>query len=317
MAQGRGYKSQLCIDFESQFKTDPAVKKGKIVPINTWDVKATKNLTSPGTITGTRNPVDPIAGFVAVSGNAGIPVDYVAFGWWLMAMFGKPTTTGTGPYVHTFKLGDEQPSLVAEKKEVAGGTSYYTKQNGVKVASMDLNVGGDGELVANLSVVGADESLPGTTAYDSEATAIAFARAQQGHASIKEGDAEIGIARECTLRVNLGLDTSQYCIGGGGVLGDIPEGIVSVEGNMNALFVDLDLATKSHNLAKSSLEIRFEDGDYSLVFKIPELRFKRSGRAINGPAGILQPCDWVGFLDDDAGKSVIQVELTNNQATYE
>lgn len=316
MTQARGYKSTLAIDFETTFGADPASPAGLLMPINSWDVKATQELTTPQTITGSRSPVEPIRGNISVGGNAVIPLDYVAFGHWLRAMFGDPVTTGTGPYVHTFKPGDIQPSLVCEKKEVAGSNSYYTKQNGIKISTLGLEIGGSGELTANLGVVGANESIPVTTPYDSSLTAVGFARAQQAHASIKEGGSTIGIVTQSSLNVNFGLDTSQYVVGGGGILGDIPEGIIAVEGSMTALFTDLTLATKAHNDTESSLEIAFASGANSLVITIPELMYKRTGRPISGPAGIMQQCDFVGYLGNDAGAAVIKVVLTNAVASY-
>lgn len=316
MAQARGYKSQLMIDFETTFGQDPASPNGLLVPINSWDVKADQSLTTPQTITGNRNPVEPIRGNLSVAGNAVVPLDYIAMGWWLRAMFGAPTTTGVGPYVHTFKPGDTQPSLVAVKKEVAGATSYYTKQNGIKVSTFGVEIGGDGEQVANLGIVGANEALTNTTAYDATPVTVDFARAQKPHSSIKEGGSAIAIVTQASLNLNFGLDTNQYVIGGGGILGDIPEGILSVEGSFTALFSDLALATKAYNGTESSLEITWSYGTNSLVLTVPELQYKRAGRPISGPAGVMQQLDFVGYFGNNADSAAIKAVLTNSTASY-
>jgi hypothetical protein len=316
MEQARGYKSQVVIDFEDAFGQDPATPAGILMPINSWDVKAERNLTTPQTITGSRNPVQPIRGNLTVGGNAVVPVDYLSFGWWLRAMFGPPTTTGTGPYVHTFKLGDTQPSLVACKKEVVGATSYYTKQNGIKISTLGLTVGGDGELTASLGVVGATEDETGTTAYDETPSSSGFARAQNFQSSITEGGSSIATVTQLAINANMGLDTSQYVVGGGGVLGDIPEGIVSVDGSLTALFSDLTLAGKAYDGTESALILTLTDGTHTLAVHVPELEYKLAGRSLSGPGGVMQELGFVGFFGDGADASVLKVVLTNSIASY-
>lgn len=318
MSQARGYKSTLVIDFEDVFGADPTTPVGLQVPINSWDVKADQSLTAPGTLTGSRNPVAPIRGRVSVGGNAVIPLDYTAFGWWLRAMFGAPTTTGTGAYVHTYKVGDTQPSLVAEKKEVAGVTSYYTKQNGIKVDSLGIKVGDDGEMLANLGIVGASEAATGSTPYDATPTEVGFDRINIDHLSlVQEGGSDIAIVTEIDLNIKFGLDASKYVLKPGGpALGDISEGLISVEGSLTALFTDLTLATKAAAGTESSLAVSFASGSNELALTVPELQYKRTGRPISGPEGVMQQLMFQGFYGNHADASVIKAVLTNSVASY-
>ncbi len=41
----------------------------------------------------------------AADGDVVVPLDAEAFGFWLKAAFGDPTTTGTGPWTHAFQSG--------------------------------------------------------------------------------------------------------------------------------------------------------------------------------------------------------------------
>ena len=101
-----------------------------------------------------------------------VPVDSVAFPYWLKAMFGAPTTTGSDPYEHVFDVGDTMPSEVMEMRFSDGSTVItYAKHNGVKVSNFSMSMGGDQELVATIGLEGASETLSGT-AYDASPTSL-------------------------------------------------------------------------------------------------------------------------------------------------
>ena len=316
MAQARGYNSQLVIDFETTFGADPASPDGKAMPINSWDVSGARNLNSAQTLTGTRNPVEPFAGNKSLAGNAVVPVDLVAFAYWLKAMFGAPATTGAGPYVHVFKFGATQPSLVAEKKFDFSTAQTYMKQNGIKISTLGLTVGGDGELVANLGIVGSSESAPGTTRYDLTPTTVTLDRLNNFQAAIKEGGSAIATVTEVAINLNFGLETDKYVIGGGGVLGEIPEGIVAVEGTLTALFADTSLLTKAANLTESALAITLTKGTHSLKIEIHELVYELKTPGITGPAGVMQQLGFKGYYANSTAASAAVVTLTNAVASY-
>jgi len=316
MAQARGYNSQLVIDFETTFGQDPASPDGKRMPINSWDVSGSRNLNTAQTLTGTRNPVEPFAGNKSVAGNAVVPVDLTAFPWWLRAMFGAPTTTGAGPYTHVFKIGTSQPSLVADKKFDFGSAQKYLKQNGIKISTLGLPFGGDGELVANLGIVGASESAASETPYDATPTAIALDRLNNFQAAILEGGSAIARVTELNINLTFGLETDKYVIGGGGVLGDIPEGIVAVEGSLTALFSDTTLQDKAANLTESSLTVTLTKGSHSLKFELPELLYEQKSPGITGPAGVVEQLGFKGYYSNAPAASAFVATLINAVASY-
>lgn len=316
MAQARGYKGQVVIDFETTFGADPASVNGLGMPINSWDVKASRSLNTAQTITGTRNPVQPFQGNTTVEGNAVVPVDLIAFGWWLKAMFGAPTTTGTGPYTHKFKIGDTQPSLVAEKVFDFATSKSYIKQNGVKISSLEITFGGDGELVANLGIVGAKEAAPSDTAYDATVTTVSLNRVNNFQAAILEGGSSIATITDLTIRVDFGLDTETRAIGGGGVLGDIPEGLVAVSGSLTALYTDNTLLAKASAITESSIAVTMTNSTHSLKLEVPELFYQWSTPGITGPQGVRQEMEFQGFYNNGSDASAIVATLINAVASY-
>ena len=52
---------------------------------------------------------------MTADGDVVVPIDAEAFGFWLKAAFGEPTTSGAGPWTHEFRSGGwTLPSLSIE-----------------------------------------------------------------------------------------------------------------------------------------------------------------------------------------------------------
>lgn len=314
MAMAKGYLSQVAMDFETTFGADPGSPNGLAIPVNSFDVKGSRNLNAAQTIIGNRNPVEPFVGNNMVNGSAVIPVDVLAMGYWLKAMFGAPTTTGSGTFTHTFKLGAAQPSLVLEKK-FATATATYMKLNGCKISKFSMAAGGDGELTANLDIEGAKETV-GTTAYDATLTAIALTRFNQFQAAITEGGSTLANCTAFSFDLDMGLDTDVYVIGGSGYRGDLPEGIASVGGTLTVLFENTTLLTKAINNTETALVLTFTNGTNILRFTFPEVLLKMATPGITGPQGVRLELPWQAFYGNGADATAMKVELINSQASY-
>lgn len=303
------------MDYESAFGTNPTTTAGKKLPFNALEVTGSQNLIDPATITGTRNPVEPGKGNLAVDGNITVPMDLDAIGYWLKAIFGAPTTTGaSAPYTHVFKVGNVQPSFVLEK----GFTdiAQYFRYNGCKVSTFKVSFGGDGELTAQMDVMGAKETIS-SSEYDSTPDEIVSNRLNNFQASLKEGGVAIATATTGEMNLDMGLDGDQYTIGANGSRGDIPEGILNVTGTLKTLFQDATLINKGANNTKSSLEIAFtKSASESLTFEYPEIIYERKTPTISGPAGVVAELSWRAFNATDSDKSVVIVTLVNSVASY-
>ncbi len=315
MAQAKGYRGQLVLDYESAFGVAPVTPAGVKLPFNTMEVVGKQNLIDPATITGTRNPVAPGKGNLSVDGSIVIPFDNVAMGYWLKALFGAPVTAGTDPeYTHTFKIEASQPSLVLEKGFLDIG--QYMKYLGCKVSSYKVSFGGDGELTVSMDVMGATETISAVP-YMATPGDVTFNRLNNFQVSIKEAGVTTGIITSMEFTINTGLDGNQYTIGSNGARGDIPEGILSATGSLKALFTDTTLLQKGVDSVETSLEIAItQDADNSVVFQFPEVIYERATPGITGPGGVLVELNWRAYWKDDAGSSACIVVLKNNKAEY-
>jgi len=312
MTQQKGVTSKLVIGEESAFKT--VATAGFDIPFNSFGVAGRQSLTTPSTITGTRNPVAPIRGNRDVGGQIVVPVDATAFWYWLQMMFGDPATTGTDPYVHTFDIGSTQPSYSMEAQFTDLGTPLYFRYLGCKVSGWSMNLGGDGELTTSLDVVGASESKE-TSSFDGSPTSLSLDRLDNFEASIAEGGGSLTNATEVSFTVNFGLDTGLYVIGGSGVRGSLPEGIVGVTGNIKTLFEDASLLDKAIGATESSIVITIEkSASLTMDIAFNEIQYERNSPDIPGPQGLLVDLNFQGYYDDHADASAVVVALTNGDA---
>ena len=315
MQQARGYKTKLVMDQETSFGVSPLTKKGMALPFNKLDLKSEQTIINPSTISGTRNAVEPARGHIAVAGSVTIPIDTSAFGYWLKGIFNSPTSThdeGTGKYTHVFKVSDSQPSFVIDKEFPDVG--QYFSYSGVKVNSFKATFGDDGELTADMDLLGKDEVIS-SSAYDSAATDVTLKRVNNFQAVLKENDVITASIKTMDLELKMGLDDSQYVLGSKG-RGDIPEGLIEVSGTMKALFNDSALLQKGIDATETKIELILTSGTNSLTFLLPEVQYERTSPTIEGPAGVEAEFKFSAYFNDSTEKSSIIVTLVNDTEKY-
>ncbi len=314
MAQAKGFKAQLVAAFESAYGQTPASPAGIKLPVNTAQVKSKQNFIEANTITGRRDPSEPLRGNVDVSGAIVVPVDEVAIGYWLKAMFGAPTTTGSAdPYTHVFKPGLTQPSLVLEQGFTDIGV--YELFNGCKVSKFGLTLGGDAELVANIDVLGAKETVA-TAAFAATPTSPVFNRFSNYQATIQEGGANIATVTNATVNIEFGLEGDNYAVGNAGCRSELPEGLMKISGNIKAFFDSKTLLDKALNGTESSLSFKLTNGAHSLELLLPEVVYERNSPGIEGSKGILIDLPYRAFFGNNAQNAALVATLKNGQVSY-
>lgn len=314
MGQAIGVYSQLGFVREATLGVTPSSPEVKTLPFNSCTVSAEQNMTSPQTLTGRRDPVEPILGNVNVGGEIVVPLDVNAIGYILAMAFGNPTTTteSTGVYKHIFKPGNTQPSFSLERKLSNG--DYYVDR-GCKVSSLGFNFGGDGELVTNVGILGCGESVDDDP-LDASPTAIALDRVNNFQAALKEGGSNIAIATEMGLNINFGLDENGYAIGGGGQRTRINEGLIEVSGSLTAFYDDDTLIAKAIAATETSLQVKLTKGTASLTIDIPELLFARKSPTVENATGVMQTLNYNGYYKDNTNNTAIMFTLINGTASY-
>jgi len=315
MTQQRGANADIMIGFESTYGTAPSA--GYILPVNSCGVVGTKARNTPATLTGTRNPVEPFTGNQDAAGPIVVPADSIGMAHWLAAMFGDPISTGADPFVHEYKIAASQPSFTIEKAFEDLATDVFERITGCKISSFGMTVGGDGELVCNMDVLGSEQTEE-SSSMDATPDTISIARVNNAEAAILEGGGSLANATELSLNIDFGLDPNSFVIGGGGVRGDIPEGIVAVTGNLQTLFESDTLLAKAIADTESSLKVTITGSASSILeFEIQELLYAVNGIPVEGPQGLLVNLDFAGYYANGSEASAIVARVTNGVASYD
>lgn len=319
MAHQKGSTTILSVGEEGTPGT--AATTGFKLPFNSCTVKGTFNRTTPKTLTGTRNPVQPFKGNTNVAGDIVIPVDNEALWYWLQLMFGDPTTSGAGdPYSHVFKVGNTMPYFTLQKAFTDLATDVFYQAVGCKVSSANIAFGGEDELTLTLSVIGMNETSESATAFSSSETTVALdERLNNFDAAVTEGGGASSIIKSMSITIDFGLDGNQRVIGGGGILTSIPEGIVSVTGSITGQYTDgaETIIAKGPADTESALVVTLTsaaDSNHTLAFDIGELFYSQSSPDVNDELGLDFTLDFAGFYNNDADASVIKVTLANASA---
>ncbi len=106
MARAQGARAQMALAFETTYGTPPASGYTKM-PFASTTLGAEQPLQTSELLGYGRDPQAPIKDAVTADGNVVVPIDTEAFGFWLKAAFGSPTTTGAeAPYTHEFRSGN-------------------------------------------------------------------------------------------------------------------------------------------------------------------------------------------------------------------
>ena len=240
------------------------------------------------------------------------------------SQYGRQTeSTGTGGpnYVHEFKIADTQPSFTLEKSFTDLDTARYLQFLGCKVGGFSIDVGGDGELVINFDVAGAQDSWQ-TSSFDGTPTSPSLTRINMFDGAVMEGGSTSTIVTAVNLNVNLGLDTrpETISIGSSGIRSDMAEGSVTVSGTVTAMFTDAGYTMLAKGVAgtESSLKLTFT-GATSSVFELElqELEYGRPGVPITTPEGILLELPFQAHYENGSEASVIVARITNTTASYD
>ena len=115
MARAQGARALMALAFETTYGTPP-VSGFTRMPFASTSLGAEQPLLNSELLGYGRDPLAPIKDAVTADGDVVVSLDAEAFGFWLKAAFGAPTTTGVeAPYSHEFQSGSwTLPSMSIE-----------------------------------------------------------------------------------------------------------------------------------------------------------------------------------------------------------
>lgn len=309
MPQAQGSSVSLRMGKETSFGVTGATSY-EIGFAPTLDLKETQALNDSTVMRGTRNMDKAFLGFKSVDGSLVVPLDDNAFGKVLEGFLNIPATVDNldGTYTHTFKVNDTSiPSYFFEQAHTDIGEFHLL--NGIKFNNFDISLGGDGELLCNINIMGQKSTRSATQVL--VPTAITSVKFEQFQAAIT-GATKV---KDITINYTNNLDGTSYVIGDGGTRGDIPLGMVGVSGTFTALYEDDTLLAAARNNTDQAFVITLISGVNILEFDMAEVTLSPTGVVVDSPQGLVQTFDYTAFWKADADESALLVKLTNSNAT--
>ncbi|MBK8872365.1 MAG: hypothetical protein IPN19_15365 [Elusimicrobia bacterium] len=287
---------------EVTYKSSSGVTSGRKAYFTECGLVASRNLLQPNTISGDRSRALPLIGNLDVSGSLNIEVSPEQVGFYLRHAIGAPTTTGADPYVHTFRPGTLPVGLIVEKNWVpAGLTGKVEHFLGCRIGQATFDIPTEGPCTLNMSLQGANYAIASAPldAAQQDAGHTGFASSD---CTVLVGGASTTCVKQASIAIDNTLDGDRYCIGGGGVRKDIPEGFAEVTGSITALFEAFTLVDAAMAGTDTTLELLMSRGDglgsagnESLSIKLDHARLALASPAISSPGGVEVTFEFTGY----------------------
>jgi len=237
-----------------------------------------------------RDPLAPIKDAVTADGDVMVPIDAEAFGFWLKAAFGDPTTTGVGPYTHEFTSGNwTLPSLSIETgmPEVPRFAMY----SGCVLDQLSWQVQRSGLLTATARLVAQGETVATTTSVGTPAE-LALQRFGHFNGAISRNGTALGNVVSAEITYSNNLDRIETIRSDGKIDGADPS-IAALTGRIEVRFADQTLVTQAIN--GEACEISFAyvlPSGESFTFTAHAVYLPIPRIEISGPQGVQASFDW-------------------------
>lgn len=312
MARAYGANAQLLGKFESVYGTPPSGNYIKF-PFVSSELGSEQGLIASDLLGQGRDPAAPIRDVIKVEGNIVIPVDLRNFGHWLKALFGAPTTTGTGPYVHTFVSGAASLPSIAVEVGMPDIPAYFMNA-GVRANSLQLTFARSGAANATLNCIAQGETSDITSSGGTPTTAT-LTRFNQFQGSIKKDGVSLGNVTGAQLTYSNNLERIETIRSDGKIESADPT-IASLTGNIAVRFADTGLIDAATDDTPLELEFAYTiDSDNSLTFTAHKVYLPKPKLAVNGPGGVQATFDWQAAKATSPAR-MLTVVLKNDIASY-
>ena len=309
-----GRKAQALLQRESNFKTAPATPaavKIKFDEISFRDqVDHQENATIEDTaLAGKRDISD-----VGFSGSIKAPLCLNDIGHYLTLLWGLPTTSGTGPYTHTWTLDlSERPTALLELGYTDAG--QFRRLLGAAVNSLSWDVL-EGDQSLQVEFLAASEVKPRpSAAFDGAPTELARNRACRKGGQIYDvsGANTLGRVAGGSIQVTNDLEAIPLADGSEGY-GAYLLGQPAITGEITALLYDGSLMQYAEDHTSVPLELvsRNATGDATLTVSLPAVEFDKPEHSVATSKGLMAKASWRAH----GAATAPTITLVNGVATY-
>jgi hypothetical protein len=312
MARAQGARAQMALAFETVYGTAPAGGFTRM-PFASTSLGAQQPLLGSELLGYGRDPLAPVKDAVTADGDVVVPIDAEAFGFWLRAAFGEPTTSGSGPYTHEFRSGGwTLPSLSIET--AMPEVPRYAMYSGCVLDQLSWSMQRSGLLTATAKLVAQGEAVATTSAAGTPAQP-ALKRFGHFNGSITRNGTALGnvVSAEITYANN--LDRIETIRSDGRIDGADPS-IAALTGRVEVRFANSVLVDQA--IAGDPCELEFAyalPSGESFTFTAHAVYLPRPRIEIAGPQGVQATFDWQAARDTGVGR-MCTATLVNDVEDY-
>ena len=312
MARAQGARAQMALAFETTYGTPPVGGFTKM-PFASTSLGAEQPLLNSELLGYGRDPLAPIKDAVTADGDVVVPLDAEAFGFWLKAAFGDPSTTGAGPWTHAFQSGSwTLPSMSIETgmPEVP----RYAMYSGCVLDQITWQMQRAGLLTGTARLVAHGETV-GTTTSAGTPAALELKRFGHFNGSITRNGSAIGNVVSVDIIYANNLDRIETIRNDGRIDGADPS-IAALTGSIEVRFSDSTLVTQAFNGDPCELAFAYvlPSGE-SFTFTVHAVYLPRPRIEISGPQGVQATFDWQAARDSLVGR-MCTATLINDIEVY-
>ena len=240
---------------------------------------------------------------MTADGDVVVPIDAEAFGFWLKAAFGEPTTSGTGPWTHEFRSGELDAAVAVDRDGDARGAALRDVL-GLRPRPAQLADAALGAADRHRQAGGAGRDRRRRPPPPARRREPALKRFGHFNGSITRNGTALGnvVSAEITYANN--LDRIETIRSDGRIDGADPS-IAALTGRVEVRFADQVLVNQA--IAGDPCELEFgyalPSGE-SFTFTVHAVYLPRPRIEIAGPQGVQATFDWQAARDADAGPDV-------------
>lgn len=303
MAVRHGRNAQLLLQRETQYRTAPATPAAVKMKFSEIEFGRDPQRVDDPSINGDPLPQKRDPGASTFGGSLKAILCLNDIGQWLTLALGAPTTTGTGPYTHTWTLTlDPRPSALMELGYLSAGK--YPRWLGVMLNSLSWDIK-EAEQSMSLELLAGIEVTPEpTTPWDTAPTEYAKARAvsKRGEVYDVAGGNTLGRVTKASIKIANDLEGQPIADGTDG-FGEILLGQPTIEGSVSVLFGDgvsvFDYG-RDHTSRPMTLISASEGGSETLTVSLPAVEFDEIKHQIATSKGLVVETNWRAHADASA-----------------
>ena len=314
MGRARGANALMALAFESTYGTAPASGFTQMGFVSS-DLGTSQGLVADDELGKGRDPLDPTQDVIENLGGVTIPVGLEHFGIWLKLLLGAPTTTGAGPYIHTFVSG--AASLTSASIEIGHPeVPFYEMHSGILANDLTLEMqrGAGTKLTASLNLMG-QGSAEDTSSNSGTPAELSSERFSHFNGSVSRNNSALGAVTMAKFTYSNALEPLEE-LRADGKIGGFDPGVAAVTGELRVRFDSSTLLDQANQGQSCDLDLLWQiDANKSLAIALPRIFIERPKLPVSGPNGIEQTYSFIAARQSN-GDPMMTAVLTNSFASY-